>query len=90
MAGKGIFVKLNALLGVLIFVLLIIMSCVWKVTAFVPEIIIFIAVILFFYITYNNWNLNLPVYTIIILSFIPHSLGFMGFYLNSPIPIAWD
>jgi len=90
MAGKGIFVKLNALLGVLIFVLLIIMSCVWEVTAFVPEMIIFIAVILFFYITYNNWNLNLPVYTIIILSFIPHSLGFMGFYLNSPIPIAWD
>ncbi len=90
MAGRGIWVSITTVLAVLIFVLLILMSYVWQVTAFVPEIIIFIVLILFFYITYNRWNLNLPIYTIIILSLIPHSLGFMGFYLNSPLPIAWD
>jgi hypothetical protein len=90
MAGKGLLVRLTTVLALLIFLWLIIMSYVWQNTGFVAEMIIFIVVILFFYITYNKWNLNLPIYTILILSFIPHSLGFMGFYLNSPLPIAWD
>lgn len=90
MAGKDVFVKFTAAVALLIFALLIIMSFVWQNTGFVPEMIIFIILILFLYITYNHWNLNLPIYTMIILSFIPHSLGFMGFYLNSPLPIAWD
>lgn len=90
MAGKGLFVKLTTILALLIFALLIIMSYVWQVTAYVPDMIVLIAVILFFYFTYNHWNLNLPIYTIIILSFIPHCLGFMGFYFSSPLPFAWD
>ncbi|MBD3361244.1 hypothetical protein GF358_00470 [Candidatus Woesearchaeota archaeon] len=90
MVGKDVFVKLTVLLGLALFLLLIIMSFVWQNTNFVPELIIFMVLAVFFYITYDKWNMTLPVYTLLILSFVPHSLGFMGFYLNSPLPIAWD
>jgi hypothetical protein len=90
MAGRDMWVHITTFLAMLIFLLLILMSYIWQSTAFVAEIIIFMIIILFFYITYNQWNLNLPVYTVLIISLIPHSLGFMGFYFNSPLPIAWD
>jgi hypothetical protein len=90
MAGKDVFVKITTVLSILLYLLLILMSFVWQNTAFVPEMIIFIAVILFLYLTYEKWNLTLPIYTMVILGFLPHSLGFMGFYFSSPLPIAWD
>ncbi|MBN1645213.1 hypothetical protein JW851_04230 [Candidatus Woesearchaeota archaeon] len=90
MAGKDVFVKLTTVISIAIFLLLIFMSFVWNNLGFIPEMIIFIILIVFLYITYNRWNMNLPIYTVLILSFIPHSLGFMGFYFSSPLPIAWD
>ncbi len=90
MAGRDIWVHITTFLAICLFLLLILMSYVWQVTAYVPDMIVLIAVILFFYFTYNQWNLNLPIYTIIILSFIPHCVGFMGFYFRSPLPFAWD
>lgn len=90
MAGKGVWIILASVISILIFLVLIIMSFVWQNTGFVPEMVIFIGLIVFLYFTYEKWNLSLPVLTILVLSLIPHSLGFMGFYLNSPLPVAWD
>lgn len=90
MAGKDILVMLTTCVSVLIFLVLILMSFVWQNTGFVPEMVIFIVLAIFLFLTYDDWNLNLPVYTVVILGFLPHALGFMGFYLNSPLPVAWD
>jgi len=90
MAGSTVHNFLVVSLSVLIFLVLILMSFVWQNTGFVPEMVIFIFLAVFLYFTFDKWNLNLPVYAILMLSFIPHCLGFMGFYLNSPLPIAWD
>ena len=90
MAGKDIYVKLIAGLGVFIFLVMILMSFIWGNTGFIPDMIAFIVLTLFFYFTYDKWNLNLPIYTMLIAGFIPHALGFMGFYLNTPIGLAWD
>lgn len=90
MAGKDIFATIVLGLSVVIFLLMILMSYFVGNTGFVPDMIAFIVLIVFFYFTYEKWNLNLPVYTVLVLGFIPHALGFMGFYLNTPLPIAWD
>ncbi|MBW2973422.1 hypothetical protein KY346_03450 [Candidatus Woesearchaeota archaeon] len=90
MAGKDNYVKLTAVLGIVIFLVMILMSFIWGNTGFVPDMIGFIVLTIFFYFTYKKWNLNLPIYTMLIVGFIPHALGFMGFYLDTPIGLAWD
>jgi len=66
------------------------MSFVWGNTGFVPETVIFLVLIVFFYWAYDILDLRLPIFAALILGFLPHALGFMGFYLNSPLPIAYD
>jgi len=91
MAGRdNIYTALVAGLGIFTFLVMILMSYIWKNTGFVPDMVGFILLIIFFYFTYDKWNLNLPIYTILILGWFPHSLGFMGFYLNTPIGLSWD
>lgn len=90
MAGKNVFVSLVLGLGISIFFVLILMSFVWRNTGFVPDMIFFIILLVFFYFTYERWNLNLPIYTMLIIGFIPHALGFMGFYASTPVWIQWD
>jgi len=90
MAGKDIYAAVVLGIGVVIFLLMILMSYIVGNTGFVPDMIGFIVLTVFFYFTYEKWNLNLPIYTMLILGFIPHALGFMGFYLNTPIGLAWD
>lgn len=91
MAGRdNIYTALVAGLGVFTFLVMILMSYIWKNTGFVPDMIAFIILTLFFYFTYDKWNLNLPIFTILILSWFPHALGFMGFYLNTPVALSWD
>ena len=90
MAGKDVYTALTLGVGVIIFLLMILMSFIWGNTGFVPDMIAFIVLALFFYFTYDKWNLNLPIYTMLIAGFIPHALGFMGFYASTPIGIQWD
>jgi len=59
-------------------------------TNYIYDTLFFIALVLFFYFTYDRWNLNLPIYTLIILSFVLHSAGIFGWYFKSPIGIQWD
>lgn len=92
MAGKDWLVKAVFILGILLYLWVILMSFIWGETAFLPETIIFILLIVFFYLAYDIWDLRLPIFAVLILSLLPHALGFMGFYLNSPLPfgLAYD
>jgi len=51
---------------------------------------IFIAFTLFFYLTYTDWNLNLPVFTMLMLGFTLHMCGVFGWYNISPVFLQWD
>ena len=82
--------KQVAFIGILILLVLIALAYLVDVTAFVNDSIIFIILILFFYFTYDRWNLTTPIFAFLILSLIPHNLGIFGYYLNSPIFIQWD
>ena len=77
-------------LGLLLFVLFIIIGYAVKETAYVPDSIGFMLGILFLYFFYETFNLNLIVYIILILGFVPHSLGVFGYYAHSPIFLQWD
>jgi hypothetical protein len=90
MAGKNVYTAMTLGIGIVIFLVMILLSFIVGNTGFVPDMIGFIVLTVFFYFTYEKWNLNLPIYTLLILGFIPHALGFMGFYLNTPIGLAWD
>ncbi|MEM2916639.1 MAG: hypothetical protein QXT19_04770 [Candidatus Woesearchaeota archaeon] len=53
--------------------------------------IVFSAVfILFLHLTFRFWRLNVPVYTLLVLSFASHLCGIFGWYNVSPIPLQWD
>jgi len=90
MAGKDLLVNAVFILGILLYLWVILMSFVWGNTGFLPEIIIFIVLIVFFYWAYDILDLRLPIFAALILGFLPHSLGFLGWYFNSPLPIAYD
>jgi len=77
-------------LGILTFLVLIMFSFVLENRGFVPEMVFFIFLISFLYVIYDRLNLNLPIFIIFILSLVPHTLGFLGFYTVSPLPIQWD
>ncbi|MEM4246973.1 MAG: hypothetical protein QXR48_00065 [Candidatus Woesearchaeota archaeon] len=46
--------------------------------------------ILFLHFTFRFWRLNVPVYTLLVLSFASHLCGVFGWYNVSPIPLQWD
>jgi hypothetical protein len=93
-SSKGFFTswKRNAiaLIGILIFAAFIITGYAIKETAYVPDSFGFIFLVLFLYFFYDTLNLNLAIYIILILGFIPHSLGVLGYYAQSPIFLQWD
>lgn len=89
MAGKDLLVKSVFILGILLYLWVILMSFVWSNTGFLPETVFFIVLIVFFYFTYDIWDIRLPIFAVLILGFLPHALGFMGFYLNSPLPFGF-
>ena len=82
--------KYIAAIGIIIFMVLIALGYLVGVAGFVNDSIIFIVLILFFYFTFNKWNLSSSVFVFLILSLVPHCLGIYGFYFESPIFIQWD
>ena len=87
---RGRIDKSVARIGILIFLILIALGYLTGIKEFVLDSVIFIILILFFYFSYDKWNLSTPVFAFLILSFIPHNLGIFGFYFQSPLPIQWD
>lgn len=54
------------------------------------DIVFFALFILFLCFTWKFWRLNVPVYTLFVLSFASHLMGIFGWYNVSPLPIQWD
>ncbi len=55
-----------------------------------PDAAFFTVLILFFYFSFDYWRLNLPIYTLLVLSFGLHLCGIFGWYNISPIILPWD
>jgi uncharacterized membrane protein YjdF len=60
------------------------------VTYYGIDILFFVLFILILHATFSFWRLNIPVYTLIVLSFAGHLMGIFGWYNVSPLPLAWD
>lgn len=77
-------------IAIVMFIVFIFYSFLVGVRAFIPDYILFIILILYLYKAYDKWRLNLPIYTIVILSLLLHSAGVFGWYHVSPIGWQWD
>ncbi len=82
--------KLLAIISTLIFLVMIPISIINGVYAFIPDLFIFIALTWFYYWTYNAFKMNMPIFTMLIIGHISHAVGIFGWYHISPIPIQWD
>ena len=83
-------VNFVTIVAILIFLTFTVYAYLSNTKSYVYDTLFFAVLVLFFYFTYNNWKLNLPIYTIIILSFVLHSAGVFGWYYKTPIGIQWD
>lgn len=77
-------------ISILIYAILIPLSYLHGTQGFVPEIMLFMALGVFFAWMYNTLKLNIPILTMLHIGFILHSFGIFGWYNISPIPIAWE
>jgi VanZ family protein len=77
-------------ISILIYAILIPLSYFHGTQGFVPELILFMAVGVFFAWMYNTLKLNIPILTMLHIGLILHSFGIFGWYYISPIPIAWE
>lgn len=76
--------------GIMIFLIFIFLGRMLGVSEFFNDSVVFIMLVIFFYLTYDNWNLTTPLFAFLILSFVPHNMGIFGYYSASPIPLQWD
>lgn len=80
------------LLSLLLFAVFIVYDFISDVLRYYwPDTLVFTAIVLFFYFTFDKWNLNVPIFTLIVLGLASHLCGAFGWYANSPLPfIKWD
>ena len=84
------YVKLLTVISVLIFLLMIPMAMLTGVREFIPDLVFFIIITLFYYWTYDTFGMNMPIFTMLIIGHILHAAGIFGWYATSPVPIQWD
>ncbi|MBS3148577.1 hypothetical protein J4219_06835 [Candidatus Woesearchaeota archaeon] len=77
-------------IGILSLLVLIPLALVSGTAGFIPELLIFAAITGILYLCFDTLRLNVPVYTLVILSMLLHGFGVLGFYGQSPLPVAWD
>lgn len=82
--------KLVAGLGIASFLVLIPLSLLNGTSGFIPELIIFAAITGALYFCFETLRLNVPIYSLVILSMLLHGFGVLGYYAVSPIPVQWD
>ncbi len=83
---------INALtiISILIFILMIPIALLNGVYGFIPDILTFIALTLFYRWTYSTLKMNMPIFTMLIIGHILHACGIFGWYHISPVPVQWD
>jgi len=83
-------VRIITAVSVLIFLVMIALAVVNDLPGFIPDILIFIGLTLFYAWTYKVFRMNAPIFTLLIVGHILHSCGIFGWYHISPVPIQWD
>jgi hypothetical protein len=88
---RGTVDKFIAVIGVIIFLILIALGRLVGNTGFIDDSVLFIFFTILLYVLYDRLNLNPLFYAFFIVSLIPHNLGIYGFYFQSPFSfIQWD
>jgi len=82
--------KFLAVIGVLIFLVMIPIAYINGVTEFIPDLFIFIALTLLYAWMYDTFRMTKPILTLLIFGHVTHSMGIYGWYHISPLPIQWD
>ncbi len=83
-------VRIITAVSVLIFLVMIALAYINGITGFIPDLLIFIGLTLFYAWTYKVFRMNAPIFTLLIIGHILHSCGIFGWYYISPVPIQWD
>ncbi|VVB81175.1 Uncharacterised protein [uncultured archaeon] len=76
--------------SVLIFLVMIPLGMVNGVYGFIPDMIFFICLVLFYAWSYNTFRMTAPIFTLLVIGHILHACGIFGWYHISPVPIQWD
>lgn len=77
-------------LGIASFLVLIPLSLINGTSGFIPELLIFAAITGVLYFCFDALRLNVPIYSLVIMSMLLHGFGVLGYYAVSPIAIQWD
>ncbi len=83
-------VRLVTAISVLIFILMIPIALLNGVYGFIPDIVFFIILTLFYYWMFDTFRMNLPIFTLLIIGHILHAGGIFGWYYVSPVSVQWD
>ena len=83
-------VRLLTIIGVLIFLVMIPIAYLNGVYGFIPDLMTFIVLTLFYYWTFNTFRNTVPIFTLLIIGHLTHAMGIFGWYHISPVPIQWD
>ena len=76
--------------GIALFLIIILLDFLLGIRAYYFESIAFILLLIGFYTYYEKLRLNTPLFVLLIVSCMIHSLGVFGWYNVSPIGIPWD
>lgn len=87
---KDTYARVATIISVLIFALFIPLALLNETTGWIPDLVVFILLTLFYYWTWDTWRLTLPIFTIVILGHITHAMGVFGWYSINPGPIQYD
>lgn len=84
------YVTATTVIGALIFLTFIPIAIMNQTTGWIPDVILFLALTIFYYWTYDTWRMKLPILAILILGHVTHAMGIFGWYHISPIGIGWE
>ena len=78
------------IISIMIYIVIITIGQIIGTTAFTADCIIFVILTLFYYWTYEKWNMTPIIFLLLEIGHITHALGTFGWYNISPIPIRWE
>ena len=84
------YVKILTIISILIFIVMIQIAYLNGVYGWIPDIVVFIILTLFYYWMYDTFRMNMPIFTLLIIGHLTHAMGIFGWYHISPVPVQWD
>lgn len=56
----------------------------------IPDVIIFLGLVVFYYFFWEMLDMNIPIYLVLIIGHISHAMGIFGWYSMNPFLIQYD